>query len=201
MRLPLLALLTVMLLSSHAQAQEASPCDSRAARLLKADAERATQWNWGWGAIYATASVGQGAAAMWTSNEDLKVSLWTGAAKSTLGVLNQIIFPKRISAPGPGCENLAKKIKQAREVERKGHNWFAHGTVVAANVAGFAIVAGVTENYVLATTGTIIGAAVGELAVFTGPNALREAGIGVESVGLVPQVSENYSGLSLQGTF
>ncbi len=194
----------VLLLGGSASAQDRGqndPCNSREARLLAADAKRASQWNWGWGIVYAGASLGQGGVAMWTDNEDLKVSLWTGAAKSTLGVLNQIIFPKRISAPGPGCNNLAKKLRKARRVERWGHNWFAHGSVIAANVAGFAIVAGVTENYVLATSGTIVGSIVGEIAIYTSPNKLRAAGLGIDRVGLVPHLGIDYSGLSLLGTF
>jgi hypothetical protein len=183
------------------ETEEASPCDSRAAKLLRADAKRATQWNWGWGAVYLGASIGQVGVATWTDNEDLKVSLLTGASKSTLGVLNQIIFAKRIYAPNAGCTDLAKRVKEAREVERKGHNWIAHGTVVVANVAGFAIVAGVTENYVLAISGTIVGALVGEFAIWTSPNRLRSAGIGVDNLTLVPQVSTEYSGLLLQGSF
>lgn len=180
---------------------EESPCDSRAAKLLRADAKRATQWNWGWGAVYLGASFAQTGVALTTDNEDLKVGLLTGAAKSTLGVLNQIIFAKRIYAPNAGCTDLAERVREAREVERKGHNWIAHGTVVAANVAGFAIVAGITENYVLATSGTIVGSLVGEFAIWTSPNALRSAGIGVNNLSLMPQVGSEYSGLLLSGSF
>ncbi len=200
----ILAALAVQFDSAAAFAQDteqSSPCDSRAAKLLRADAKRATQWNWGWGAIYLAASVGQGGVAMSINNEDLKVGLWTGAAKSTLGVLNQIIFPKRIYAPNAGCTDLAKRVAEAREVERKGHNWIAHGTVVAANVAGFAIVAGTTGNYVLATTGTIVGSLVGEFAIYTSPNKLRAAGLGGGNLTLMPQVTSGYSGLLLQGSF
>tara|TARA_R110002096_G_scaffold44526_13_gene120719 strand:- start:367719 stop:368348 length:630 start_codon:yes stop_codon:yes gene_type:complete len=188
-------------LAAAQETDEASACDSRAAKLLRADAKRATQWNWGWGATYLGAAIGQSGVAMWTDDEDLKVSLFTGAAKASLGVLNQIIFPKRIYAPNTDCSDLAERIAEAREVERKGHNWLAHGTVIAANVAGFAIVAGITENYVLATSGTIVGSLVGEFAIYTSPNRLRAAGLGVEDLKLVPQVSSKYSGLLLQGSF
>ena len=73
--------------------------------------------------------------------------------------------------------------------------------MIAANVAGFAIVAGITENYVLATSGTIVGSLVGEFAIYTSPNRLRAAGLGVEDLRLVPQVSSKFSGLLLQGSF
>ncbi|MCP4448175.1 MAG: hypothetical protein GY811_22985 [Myxococcales bacterium] len=187
--------------SAQGVAAEEGACSTRAAKLLRADAKRATQWNWGWGLVYAGAAAGQFGVSLVIDNDDRKVSLWTGATKATLGVFKQILFPKRISAPGPGCGDVAKKVRKAREVERRGHNWFAHSTVVAANVAGFAVVAGLTENYVLATSGTVIGVLAGELAIYTSPNGLRAAGVNLDSVRVLPQVGTGYSGLSLYGSF
>jgi len=190
--------------STTVQAQEMAPataCESASAKLLMADAKRAHQWNWGWGSLYATAAVAQAGVALYTDDYDVRVGLWTGASKAALGTLNQMIFPNRVEGPGPGCSGLEHSLRQARRVERKRHNWFAHSSVVAANVAGFAVVATLTENYTLATTGSVIGTIVGETAIYTSPNRVRAAGIGVDTVTVVPQVRSRYSGFALVGTF
>ncbi len=199
-RRALLVWIASLLFVGQAQAQHQSPCETKVAKLLRADAKRATQWNWGWGSLFAVSALAHSGLAVSVDNRDLKVSLWTGAMKSTLGTFNQILFPIRIEPPA-GCEGLAKHLTRARRIEQKRHNWFAHASVFAVNMLGFAAVAILTEDYLLAASGSVLGSLVGELAIYTSPNRLREAGLQIEEVAMVPHLGSEYFGFALHGRF
>ena len=199
-RRALLVWIVSLLLVGRAQAQLQSPCETHVAKLLRADAKRATQWNWGWGSLFAMSALAHTGLAVSVDNRDLKVSLWTGAVKSTLGTFNQVLFPIRIEPPA-GCEGLAKQLTRARRIEQRRHNWFAHASVLGVNMLGFAAVAILTEDYLLAASGSILGSLVGELVLYTSPNRLREAGFQLEQLGMAPLLGAESFGFAVHGRF
>lgn len=190
----LLVLVALCGLNRPAQAE----CSRHQAQALAADAKRAAQWNWGWGSLFAASAVGHAGLALWVDDEDRKLALWTGALKSTIGTVHQIINPIRIGPPESDCHELDGQLARAAEIERKRHGWFPHVSSLALNLAAFAYVAYETRNYTLATSGALLGLAVGELTVYTAPNEVRDAGYGMA---LVPQVGSDSLGLQLAGAF
>lgn len=111
----------------------------------------------GLGGLFAASAVAHAGLALWTDDENRKVALWTGALKSTIGTLYQVVHPIEIDEPESDCYGLDAQLARAAEVERKRHNWFPHASSVALNLAAFAYVAYKTDDYLLATSGALLG--------------------------------------------
>ena len=127
--------------------------------------------------------------------------LWSGALKSTIGAVYQVINPIRIAKPEAGCHGLAGQLARAAEVERKRHGWFPHASSLALNLGSFAYVVYHTDDYLLATSGALLGFAVGELTIYTSPNELRSGSFGAMEIRVLPQLDSESVGLHLGGVF
>lgn len=176
-------------------------CKSAAANALRGDAERATLWNWGWGGLFAISAVAHGSVALATDDADTRVALWTGATKSMVGTINQMIRPIRIYPPRDGCHELGPQLIEAAEIERKKRNWFAHASVVAVNVAAFSYVQYRTRDLKLSLPGAIVGTIVGELVIYSAPARVHRGGFAFDGVSVLPTFGREHGGLLVGAQF
>ncbi len=193
--------LTIAIVLCAASEARGEGCSQYGARELAADAKRATQWNWGWGSLYALSSVGGAALAVTQEDEDRKLGLWVGVAKSTLGAAYVLVNPIRIEGPEPDCHGLDEQLSAAAKLERERHGWFPHASALAVNLAAFAYVGYETGRYAFSARFAITGVIAGELAIFTSPNEVRAGGPGMSALHLVPHIGKDSTGFALGGVF
>lgn len=193
-------LAVVLALAAPIRAQ--ANCDSKAAKALRSDARNAKLWTYSWAGIYAAGSIGQYFVAKeLVDDEDVSLNLYVGAIKSGLGVVGQFLFPMRIESPSEGCTELETLLEGAKRAEDKKRGWFPHTSLVFVNLVGSAYVYHETDNLRLTIMGSVIGATIGEIAIFTTPNKVRSGNFANGSMSFVPNLSDGMRGLSLVGHF
>ena len=139
--------------------------------------------------------------ALAAKNEDRKLAMWVGVVKSSIGVGYQIVNPIRIEKPEADCYGLDSQLARAAEIERRRHGWFPHAGSLAVSLVSFVYVGYETDNYLLSARFALVGLAVGELAIYTSPDKVRQAGLGGGRFKLLPQVDANSRGIVLAGIF
>jgi hypothetical protein len=156
---------------------------------LKAEAPMARLWSWGW-VSFNTVGVGysayRGATA---SNLADRTDQYVGVGKAAIGVLSGALHPlaathgdaelRRLpeSSTSERREKLATAERllrrNAREVDQR-YSLLAHALTLALNVAGAAIVWGVSKDAETAWLSAGIGVAFGELQIWTQPTRAKQ---------------------------
>jgi hypothetical protein len=155
---------------------------------LLAESHRARNWSLAWGATYAVLTVGQVAVVPLIIKQD-QVEWWVGAATSAVGLGFTIMDPLEVRTAGPGyaaraavsgsdCALIAEGeglLERSAIHETASRRWYIHAANVGINL-GIGLILGVGyDHWVAAAVNFAIGAAFGELTIFTSPTRLISA--------------------------
>lgn len=179
-------------------------------RALARERRKAAWWNGAWIGVFAAATAFNLTIAIVTDDGDARIDSEVGAAKSALALSGAVFAPLRLPRPVTGggtCRDLSiteDALLGGAARERRGRGWGAHVSTVAVNLAASLYLGLVHDHWKAAAISGLGGVAVGEIRIFTQPNAL--AGVLAEEtsrprVSLAPLTVGGRPGLGLAGTF
>jgi hypothetical protein len=179
-------------------------------RALARERRKAAWWNGVWIALYAASTTYNTVSAIVTDDDDTRIDSEVQAAKSALALSGALLAPLRVPRPvtaGLTCRDLSiseDALLRGAERERRGRRWVAHLSTVTVNLAASLYLGLVHDHWKAAAISGIGGVAVGEIRIFTQPNALPDVLAGQAprpSVSLAPLAVDGKLGLGLAGSF
>jgi hypothetical protein len=174
--------LALLAVAPRAAQAEAAACADEAASLrahLTAEAHRARRWNTAWAIGFGGAAAAQLALAVSRTNplgtfdRDYEETLYTGAAKASIGMLVRLVMPLRIRLPAPAdspCADvlaLRTALADAGRRERRSF-WLTHIGGTALNLAGAALLT-YRRSLAIGAVSFAISYPVGPLHAYTQP--------------------------------